>query len=373
MFSIKLIESCLEDLKRITRADFYLCDLLGELLVNTFEQFSLDKSIIMDFSSSSAESQNLKGFYFQKIRSDNGDELILVVYAGGNDGYMLSRIAASEVQHMLGVGSESIDKNEFFHDLLMDNILPGEIEKRAHKLKIRDNISRVVYSILIDDELTEVAVELLNNIFSDNKDDIVLQIGEGRIVVIKSVIANRNEMNILEGIEGQDDYSDSVLEFANLILSMINTELMVRTRVTYGRVTDKLTRLSEIYKEATMASEVVSIFYEEKDVASYTSLGIGRLIHQLPEGLCSLFLNEVLGENADKITADELNIIDNFFDNNLNVAETARLINMNRTTLIYKLDKLKRKTGLDIRKFEDALTLKIAMMVAKYLKYLKKI
>lgn len=359
MFSIKLIESGLEDLNRITRADFYLCDENGEVLVNTFSKMEIDKEVIESFFESSAESQNMKGYYFQKLTIEDNERLVLIVYAGGNDGYTLSRIASSEIIHLIGAKTGSKDKIEFFKDILLDNILPVDIEKRAKISKVRENLTRIIYNVQVDEELTDSAYELLNNIFSDNRDDIVIIINEGRIIIVKSISINDYEDNL-------DDY---IYENANLIVSMINTELMIKAKVTFGRATNDLKKLSEIYKEAVMALEVMNIFYEEKNIASYTSLGIGRLIHQLPEGLCNLFLNEVLGEKADKISKDEIEIIDSFFENDLNVAETAREMSMNRTTLIYKIDKLKKKTGLDIRKFEDALTLKIAMMVDKYLKY----
>lgn len=358
MIFVKLIESGLEDLKRITRADYYLCDSNGEELVSTFEQLNVEKDIIINFADSSAESQNIKGYYFQKIVLEQEDVLILVVYAGGNDGYMLSRIAASEIKHLMGARSEIKDKEEFYKDIILDNILPAEIEKRAVKIKVRDNIRRIVYCVLVDEELTDTALELLKNIFSDNREDMVLTLEAGKIVIVKTI--------------AEDDIEDSIKENAELIVSMINTELMSKARVTYGKSMTGLKNLSEMYKEAVMALEVVSIFYKEKDMASYNSLGIGRLIHQLPENLCKLFLNEVLGENDDCLTKEDLIIIDAFFDNNLNVAETARAIDINRTTLIYRFDKLAKRIGLDIRKFEDALTLKIAMMVARYLEYLEK-
>lgn len=362
MQSLKLVQSGLEDLKRITRADFYLCDESIDELINTFDQIVVDKDIIAGFIQSSADSQNIKGYYYQKVSINPNENLILIVYAGGNDGYMISRIAASEILHLMGTKSANEDKEEFFRDLVLDNILPGEIEKRARKLKIHGSATRVVYYILVEEEFQAIAFELLVNIFSENKEDIVLKMSEGYIAVVKTISS-----------ENDEDINEVVDENAQLIVSMINTELMIKAKVTYGRYTTELKRLSECYKEASMALEVASIFYEERNIASYTSLGIGRLIHQLPEGLCRLFLDEVLGENADRITDEEKAIIDTFFENNLNVAETARELEINRTTLIYRLDKLAKKLNLDVRKFEDALVLKVAMMVAKYVKYLEKV
>lgn len=357
MLSVKLLQSGLEDLKNITRADFYLQDLDGDVLVDTARKGDGDKELIAGFIESSAESQNVKGAYYQKIEIDSETTFILVVYAAGNDGYMLSRIATSEIVHLVGANRGKLDKEEFFKDILLDNILPADIDRRGKSLKYKEGISRTVYSIMLDEDFVSPAMELLKNIFSDTREDIVLQMDDNRIAVIKS-------------FEG-DDFESELLDNANLIVSMINTELMVKVKVTYGRTSKDIKELAELYNESVMALEVVNIFYEERNVASYTSLGIGRLIHQLPRGLCNLFLNEVLGENANKLTNDDIMIIDKFFENSLNVAETARDLEINRTTLIYRLEKINGKIELDIRKFEDALVLKIAMMVGRYIKYLE--
>lgn len=357
MLSIKLLQSGLEDLKNITRADFYLCDSEGDILIDTAGKGDSDRELIEGFISSSAESQNIKGAYYQKIIIDSDTTFVLVVYAAGNDGYMLSRIAASEIIHLVGAHKGKQDKEEFYRDLLLDNILPADIERRIKSLKLKDGVMRTVYSIMLEDDFIEPAMELLKNIFPDSKEDVILHMDDNRITIIKS-------------FDG-DEIEDEILANAELIVSMINTELMAKVKVTYGRKTREFRGLSELYRESVMALEVVNIFYEERNVASYTSLGIGRLIHQLPRGLCNLFLNEVLGENANKLTKEDIAIIDKFFENSLNVAETAREIKINRTTLIYKIEKINNKIELDIRKFEDALVLKIAMMVAKYIDYLE--
>lgn len=356
MLSIKAVKSALEDLKRILRADFYLCDDSFDTLVDTFDNFNLDKNIIRDFSSSSAESQNVKNFFLNKIVVDDINTLVLVVYSVGNDGYMISRVAASEIKHLLGAGSTAIDKNDFYLDLLLDNIIPAEIEKRASKFKIREAVKRYVFCISMEEEYVDTAVELLSNIFAENKNDLVLKIDDGKLIVIKIKE---------DDLDREDQY-----ETANLIVSSINTELMIKAKVTYGRIAENLRELSESYKEAVMALEVAEIFYKERDVASYTSLGIGRLIHQLPESLCRLFLDEVLADRFERLSKEDMQIIELFFDNDLNVAETARAASMNRTTLIYRLDRMVKITGLDIRCFEDAMTLKIAMMVSRYVDYL---
>jgi carbohydrate diacid regulator len=167
---------------------------------------------------------------------------------------------------------------------------------------------------------------------------------------------------------------DEVHRIATTIVDMMNTEAMLNVRVAYGAIVDELKDLSKSYKEAKMALEVGKIFYAEKRVNAYNTLGIGRLIYQLPESLCRLFIDEIFGDNEvpDDLDEETLNTINKFFENNLNVSETSRQLFVHRNTLVYRIEKLEKSCGLDVRKFDDALTFKIAMMVISYMKYLEK-
>ena len=149
-------------------------------------------------------------------------------------------------------------------------------------------------------------------------------------------------------------------------------EAMVSVRASYGTIVEELKDVSRSYKEADMALEVGRVFYTEKKILAYNELGIGRLIHQLPASLCGMFLNEVFEDGkADIFEEEELTTVYTFFDNNLNISETARRLYVHRNTLVYRLEKIQKKTGLDVRVFDDALTFKIAMMVADHMKYMK--
>ena len=209
----------------------------------------------------------------------------------------------------------------------------------------------------IDQTFSDQGKEILGNLFSENKDDFVTAVDEKNLILIKSLSCERDE----ERLE----------EFGRQIVSTVNTELMIKVRVSYGNVVKELKELSGSYKEARVAMEVAGIFYEGCEIAAYSSLGIGRLIHQLPIPLCEMYLDEIFA-NKDilKLSEEELGTINMFFENNLNVSETARELFVHRNTLVYRLEKLQKQTGLDIRKFDDALTFKIALMVARYMKYL---
>ena len=121
-----------------------------------------------------------------------------------------------------------------------------------------------------------------------------------------------------------------------------------------------------------MALEVAKIFYPMKRTIEYGNLGVGRLIYQLPVDLCQLFVKEIFGDNIpEEIDEEILSTVSKFFENNLNVSETSRQLYIHRNTLIYRIEKLQKATGLDVRVFDDALTLKIALMVVNYMKYIK--
>ena len=160
---------------------------------------------------------------------------------------------------------------------------------------------------------------------------------------------------------------------ARTILDMLNTEAMAKVHIAYGTIINEIRDVSRSYKEAKMALDVGKIFYSEQHVVAYGQLGIGRLIYQLPLHLCRMFIREIFnGKSPDDLDEETLTTINKFFDNNLNVSETSRQLYIHRNTLVYRLDKLQKSTGLDLRTFEDAITFKIALMVVKYMNYIEK-
>lgn len=204
------------------------------------------------------------------------------------------------------------------------------------------------------------AMEMLKSLFSSQNGDYITAVDEKNIILIKA-------------LEREDDL-DTIEKTADMIVDMMNSEAMMNVRVAYGTVVSELREVSKSYKEATMAMDVGKIFYAEKCVISYAKLGIGRLIYQLPVNLCKIFIEEIFGDNVPYDMDEEtLTTINKFFENNLNVSETSRQLFIHRNTLVYRIEKLQKSTGLDIRVFDDALTFKIALMVVNYMKYLESI
>ena len=238
----------------------------------------------------------------------------------------------------------------------MDNLLATDIQERAKKLHIEENACRAVYLAETKGHRDSGALETARMLFGADTRNFVVSLDEHTIVIVKE----------LKGA-----ISDSSLEqTAHMLVDTLNAEAMTSVRVAYGNPAKALKSVSQSFKEARMALEVGKIFYTDRTVVSYGRLGLGRLIYQLPVPLCELFMKETFKENIFQELDDEtLMTIRRFFENDLNISETARQMYVHRNTLVYRLEKLEKTIGLDIRKFEEALTFKIAMMVESYLKY----
>ena len=357
MISNQIIQTSIDELRAITKVDIYVYDLDGVRVAATEETSDISKNIVTSFVTSPADSQVVSGFHFLKILDDREVAYILAARGGNDDAYMIGKIAVSQIQNLIVAYKERFDRNSFFQNLLLDNLLLVDIYNRAQKLHVEVEAPRVVYVIETRLEKDNAAMELLKSLFTSQNGDYITAVDEKNIILIKSL--------------DRDDSPESLEQTAQTIVDMLNCEAMLKVRVAYGTVVRELREVSKSYKEATMAMDVGKIFYAEKNVIAYSMLGIGRLIYQLPVNLCRIFIEEIFGGNQVFELDDETLItINKFFENNLNVSETSRQLFIHRNTLVYRIEKLQKATGLDIRTFDDALTFKIAMMVANYMKYL---
>lgn len=357
MISNQMIQSSIDELKSITKVDFCVVDTEGITAAATFENKDVPKEMIENFVASPADSQIVGDYHMLKILEDEEVSYVLISRGTGADAYMIGRIAVSQIQNLISAYKEHFDKNNFFQNLLLDNFLLVDIYNRAKRLHIAPNTPRVVYLVEAQNDNDNVSMELLKNIFAEQAGHYLTAVEQKNVIIIK-------EVSTLEA------YGE-VEQTAQVIVDMMNSEAMLITRVSYGTIVGELKEVSKSYKEAKMAMDVGKIFYMEKLINAYNTLGIGRLIYQLPINLCRIFIGEIFGENVINDLDDEmLTTVQKFFDNNLNVSETSRQLFVHRNTLVYRIEKLHQATGLDIRKFEDALTFKIALMVVNYMKYI---
>ena len=249
---------------------------------------------------------------------------------------------------------EKYDRNNFIKNVILDNILPGEIFLKAREFHFNTDVSRVAILIRVLSENDVSVYDVIQNLFPDNQKDFVLNISEKEVVLIKEIKPN---------IETRD-----LEKLARSIVDTLGSEFYTQTTVGIGTVVYGIKDLARSYKEAQIALEVGKVFDTDKIIVSYDNLGIGRLIYQLPSRLCELFLDEIFQKEGLEVLDDEtLQTIDKFFENNLNVSETSRQLFVHRNTLVYRLDKIERLTGLDLRKFDDAVVFKVAALVRKYL------
>lgn len=357
MISTQIIKTSIEELNTITKVELCVFDLDGIMIASTFETKDIAPDLITDFASSPADSQVIGMDHLLKIR-DEGELLYILVARGNSDeAYMIGKIAVSQIQNLIIAYKERFDRNNFFQNLLLDNLLLVDIYNRAKKLHLETTAPRVVIIVETKVEKDGTASELLSGMFSCQSGDYITAVDESSVILIKA-------------LEAAEEY-DVVAHTAETIVDMMNTEAMLNVRVAYGTIVNELKDVSKSYKEAKMALDVGKIFYAERRVNAYNTLGIGRLIYQLPVNLCRIFIEEIFG-NRVSLDFDEetLTTINKFFENNLNVSETSRQLFVHRNTLVYRIEKLEKSTGLDIRTFDDALTFKIALMVVNYMKYL---
>ena len=249
---------------------------------------------------------------------------------------------------------EEHDRGTFVKNIIMDNILPGDIYIRAKELHFATDAPRAVFLVRQVGHGDVATVDVLSGLVPDKLQDFVISVNETDIAVIKQITANTTE--------------EDLDKLARQMEDTLKNELFIKTVIGIGTVAEHLRSLADSYKEAQTAIDVGKVFDTEKSIINYENLGIGRLIYQLPTTLCEIFLSEVFKKNSiDSLDQETLFTNNKFFENNLNVSETSRKLFVHRNTLVYRLEKIKKLTGLDLRQFDHAIVFKVALMVRKYL------
>ena len=357
MISNQILQNTIDGLKGMTRTDLCVIDVEGKILAATFPDAESFIGSAQSFVQSPADSQVVNGCQFFKVFDDHQLEYILLAYGDSEDVYMIGKIASFQIQNLLVAYKERFDKDNFIKNLLLDNLLLVDIYNRAKKLHIDIEVRRVVFIVETNREKDGNELEKIRGLFGGKSKDFVTAVDEKNIIVVKELSDN----------ESYDDLKKT----AEVILNLFRSDSS-GVHISYGTVVNELKEVSKSYKEARMALDVGKIFFEEQNIIAYSQLGIGRLIYQLPIPLCKMFIKEIFdGRSPDDFDDEILTTINKFFENSLNVSETSRQLYIHRNTLVYRLDKLQKSTGLDLRVFEDAITFKIALMVVKYMKYME--
>ena len=358
MISNQILQNTMEGLKSITRVDLCVMDTEGKTLASTFDNADDYEGAVLDFVNSPADSQVLQGFQFFKVFDEHQLEFVILAKGDSDDVYMVGKIASFQTQNLLVAYKERFDKDNFIKNLLLDNLLLVDIYNRSKKLHIETDVRRIVFIIETNSDREVNALEIVRSIYSSKTKDFITAVDEKCVILVKEVSASESYDDLCKSAKGLKD--------------ILAAENLPKVRVALGTIINEIKDVSRSYKEAKMALDVGKIFYSERSVVAYSNLGIGRLIYQLPIPLCKMFIKEIFdGKSPDDFDDETLTTINKFFENSLNVSETSRQLYIHRNTLVYRLDKLQKSTGLDLRVFEDAITFKIALMVVKYMKYME--
>ncbi|MBO4939346.1 MAG: helix-turn-helix domain-containing protein [Oscillospiraceae bacterium] len=355
--SNSVFQSVIVQLKDVTDRVFGVIDTEGCVVSCT------DMSLLGERWSDAAlkvggSSENVVTFGQKSFKAiiGNSNYFEYAVFCGGDDEIARSfcHLAYVALNDAKVFYEEKHDRGTFVKNIIMDNILPGDIYIRAKELHFATDAPRAVFLIRQVGHSDVATVDVLSGMFPDKLQDFVLSINETDIAVVKQISSSTSDEDLEKMAVAMEDN--------------LRSELSIKTVIGIGTVSEHLRELADSYKEAQTAIDVGKVFDTEKSIINYERLGIGRLIYQLPTTLCEIFLSEVFKKNSiDSLDQETLFTINKFFENNLNVSETSRKLFVHRNTLVYRLEKIKKLTGLDLRQFDHAIVFKVALMVRKYL------
>ena len=313
-----------------------------------------DLECVLSFTEDNIDTFTYNGFTYKPIVAMGKIDYIIFVKGDDSLARNYADILQVSFSSVKSLYDDKHDRLNFIKNFLLDNILPGDVLAKAAELHLSIEARRVVFLIQTEKVTDFSALELVENMFPNKQNDFIVSVDENNIALVKEL---------------DNDPSLSELQtLAKNICNNINSEIMTSASVGIGTVVSNIKEIARSYKEARVALEVGKVFDDEKKILSYEDLGIGRLIYQLPTTLCELFLTEVFKKGSiEELDQEIIFTIQKFFENNLNVSETSRQLYVHRNTLVYRLDKIQKITGLDLRIFDQAIIFKVAMMVNKYL------
>ena len=312
------------------------------------------KTDLLDIFDYAMETKVIDGWTYRPVGSNAKLDYIIMVEGEDRNAYDISSTLYVTLSNIKSLYTERYDKGSFIKNIILDNILPSDIYIKAKELSFNCDTPRAVFFIRFADKSDIMPYDILQNMFPEKNKDYVINVAENDIVVVKEV---------KHGVEAKQ-----LENIAHEICDTLGSDFYLKVTIGIGTVADNIKALARSFREAQVAIEVGKVFDTEKDIINYENLGIGRLIYQLPTTLCEMFLQEVFKKGAlESLDRETLMTIQAFFENNLNVSETSRKLFVHRNTLVYRLEKIKKLTGLDLREFEHAITFKVALMVKKYM------
>ncbi len=308
-----------------------------------------------DFFASGEEQGRFGAYTFHRLSGyDGGMKYAVFAAHTGEIAEMVCSVAVVAIDNSKSLYDEKHDKHTFIKKIIMDNFLPGDIYIKSREMQFQNDTKRVAFLVRTEEREDIVVTDIMQKMFPDRQHDFVITIGESEVVLIKELKSGDNR---------------EISKIAKQIDGGLTEELGQTHVIGIGSVAMQLKDIARSFKEAQIAVDIGRVFDEQITIMNFENLGIGRLIYQLPTTLCEMFLSEVFKKGTiDSLDEETLLTIQKFFENNLNVSETSRKLFVHRNTLVYRLEKIKKLTGLDLREFDHAIVLKVALMVKKYLR-----
>ena len=353
--SNRLYQTLLHQMKDVVGRTIGIIDENGIVIAcSELSKIGESKQRIREELAYSTDAVIYEGYTYRYISTNEKNDCICFVEGGDSHAGSMTELLSIFLGNMKSLYDEKYDKGSFIKSILLDNILPSDIYIKSNELHFSNDEHRIVFVVKFQSSSSVPPYEIVQEIISGSDRDYVINISEQDVVIVREVTSEVD-------VKDMEDY-------ARVIIDTAQAKYGLKAMVGISSVVDNLKDLARAYKEARIAFEVGKVFDIEKTVISYENLGIGRLIYQLPTTLCEMFLSEVFKKGSlESLDRETLMTVQSFFENNLNVSETSRKLFVHRNTLVYRLEKIRKLSGLDLREFDHAVTFKVALMVKKYL------
>ena len=353
--SNRLFQTIIHQMKDVVNRTIGVIDENGIIIASSdLSKIGESRQRIREDLAYASESMTYDGYTYRYISGGGKTDCIAFVEGDDVHAEKTAQILAISLGNIKNLYDEKYDKGSFVKNIILDNILPSDIYIKSNELHFSNDEPRAVIVVKFQGNVSTPPYEIVQELVADKNRDYIISISEQDIVIVKEV-------------ESADD-NEAVEKYAQSMLETVNKEYSAKILIGISSIVTNLKDLARAYKEARISLEVGKVFDIEKPVMSYENLGIGRLIYQLPTTLCEIFLQEVFKKGSlESLDRETLMTVQSFFENNLNVSETSRKLFVHRNTLVYRLDKIRKLSGLDLREFDHAVTFKVALMVKKYL------
>ncbi len=261
-------------------------------------------------------------------------------------------LVIEQLQRICNAYKEKYSKEHFLKNIIYGNLSLHELAKQASHFHINPAEKRVVLLLETKTAIDQAILSIIKHLVPMRTGTYTIPVSDNRVL-------------ILIPASGKNLVEKQIKFYADNVIETLNTEVFTDGWIACGPTINHLSELANVFQKLTLTLTIGHIFYSEQNIFFYNHLGVARLIHELPISACNDFLGEVFSQGLPVLDSELTNVTNCFFENNLNIAESARQLHMHRNTLIYRLEQVEQMTGLNLRNFEDAVIFKIALMIMK--------